>query len=69
MWVQHLEPDTPVMSLKYIIMGKTKRDLNDFRLDSDDVCRLLCVSPRTLQTLRENGITAETIIFVENNKR
>ena len=24
-------------------------------LDSDDVCRLLCISPRTLQTMRENA--------------
>lgn len=63
MWVQHLEPDTPVMSLKYIIMGKTKRDLNDFRLAMRD-------GPiDESKTLRENGITAETLIFVENNKR
>ena len=27
-------------------------------LDSDDVCRLLCISPRTLQTLRDNGTLA-----------
>ena len=27
-------------------------------LDSDDVCRLLCISPRTLQTMRENGCKA-----------
>ncbi len=27
-------------------------------LDSDDVCRLLCISPRTLQTMRENGTLA-----------
>ena len=31
-------------------------------LDSDDVCRLLCVSPRTLQTMRENGTLAYTKI-------
>ncbi len=51
------------MSLKYIIMGKTKRDLNDFRLATRD-------GPiDESKTLRENGITAETLIFVENNKR
>ena len=27
-------------------------------LDSNDVCRLLCISPRTLQTLRDNGTLA-----------
>ena len=27
-------------------------------LDSDDVCRLLGISPRTLQTMRENGTLA-----------
>ena len=27
-------------------------------LDSDDVCRLLCVSPRTLQTMRDKGLIA-----------
>ena len=31
-------------------------------LDSDDVCRLLCISPRTLQTLRDNGTLAFTKI-------
>lgn len=31
-------------------------------LDSDDVCRLLCISPRTLQTMRENGTLAYTQI-------
>lgn len=31
-------------------------------LDSDDVCRLLCISPRTLQTMRENGTLAYTKI-------
>lgn len=31
-------------------------------LDSDDVCGLLCVSPRTLQTIRENGTLAYTKI-------
>lgn len=31
-------------------------------LDSDDVCRLLCVSPRTLQSMRENGTLAYTKI-------
>ena len=31
-------------------------------LDSDDVCKLLCVSPRTLQTMRENGTLAYTKI-------
>ena len=31
-------------------------------LDSDDVCRLLCISPRTLQTMRENGMLAYTKI-------
>ena len=31
-------------------------------LDSDDVCRLLGISPRTLQTMRENGTLAYTKI-------
>ena len=31
-------------------------------LDSNDVCRLLCISPRTLQTLRDNGTLAFTKI-------
>ena len=31
-------------------------------LDSNDVCRLLCISPRTLQTMRENGTLAYTKI-------
>lgn len=31
-------------------------------LDSDDVCRLLCINPRTLQTMRENGTLAYTKI-------
>lgn len=31
-------------------------------LDSDDVCRLLCISPRTLQTMRENRTLAYTQI-------
>ena len=31
-------------------------------LDSDDVCRLLGISPRTLQTMRENGTLAYTRI-------
>lgn len=31
-------------------------------LDSDDVCRLLCINPRTLQTIRENGTLAYTKI-------
>ena len=31
-------------------------------LDSDDVCRLLSISPRTLQTMRENGTLAYTKI-------
>ncbi len=31
-------------------------------LDSDDVCGLLCVSSRTLQTMRENGTLAYTKI-------
>ncbi|GKI23627.1 DNA-binding protein [Odoribacter laneus] len=31
-------------------------------LDSNDVCRLLGISPRTLQTMRENGTLAYTKI-------
>ena len=31
-------------------------------LDSGDVCRLLGISPRTLQTMRENGTLAYTKI-------
>lgn len=31
-------------------------------LDSNDVCRLLCISLRTLQTMRENGTLAYTKI-------
>lgn len=31
-------------------------------LDSNDVCRLLGISPRTLQTMRENGTLAYTRI-------
>lgn len=31
-------------------------------LDSDDVCRLLGISPRTLQTMRENDTLAYTKI-------
>ena len=27
-------------------------------LDSDDVCRLLCISPRTLQTMRDKRLIA-----------
>ena len=34
---------------------KKQEDLGEKEwLDSDDVCRLLCISPRTLQTMREN---------------
>lgn len=49
--------------------GKVERlcreheDLGERRwLDSDDVCRLLGISPRTLQTMRENGTLAYTKI-------
>lgn len=63
MWEQHLNPDTQVMSLKYIIVGKTQRDVNEFRL----VTREGPIDES--KTLRENGITAETVIFVEDIKR
>lgn len=52
-----------------IFAGKVERlcreheDLGEKEwLDSDDVCRLLCISPRTLQTMRENGTLAYTRI-------
>ena len=32
-------------------------------LDSNDVCRLLGISPRTLQTMRENGTLAYTCLL------
>lgn len=47
-------------------MERLCRELEDLGekewLDSDDVCRLLCISPRTLQTMRENGTLAYTKI-------
>jgi transcriptional regulator of NAD metabolism len=37
------------------------RDMNEW-LDNQDVCQLLNISPRTLQTLRDNGTLAYTQI-------
>ena len=51
------------------LMGKVNglaRMCNDRRLsnwlDGEDVCRMLRISPRTLQTLRDNGTLAYTKI-------
>ena len=40
------------------------RDMNEW-LDNQDVCLLLNISPRTLQTLRDNG----TLAFSRINKK
>ena len=46
-----------------IASGDIHGDLGEREwLDSDDVCRLLGISPRTLQTMRENGTLAYTKI-------
>ena len=55
-------------NLKFKIYGSSShrqgylRDDEKDWLDSDDVCRRLCISPRTLQTMRENGTLAYTKI-------
>ena len=52
-----------IFAEKVELLCREQEDLGEKEwLDSDDVCRLLCISPRTLQTMRENGTLAYTKI-------
>ena len=60
-WIQHLEPETPIMSLKIMIASKINRSLSDFHL------RTRCSMIDESKTLIENDINAESVIYVERN--
>jgi len=47
--------------MEYLCRLHGNRDMSEW-LDNQDVCQLLNISPRTLQTLRDNGTLAYTQI-------